>query len=175
MLLGRGNNITAIERMLYSFLVSKGLEQIRYIWTKEGKIDTEYLKSKSDNAWAFSIYKMSTRKLADMLNVSHRSIINSFSTLKEKKYIIDGKVIANYELISKGYFEIDPSIGVGGERLIFYHFLKDVSEQYGGYVKMSRSKMAEINNVKESSIKQYIESLTKKGLIKRENGKIKVL
>lgn len=175
MLLGRGSNITAIERMLYSFLVSKGLEQIHYIWSKDGKIDMKYLKSKSNFAWSFSLCKVSTRKLAEAFNVSHRSIINSFKMLRSKGYIVDNKIIANYELISKGYFEIDPSIGVSGERLIFYHFLKDVSKQYGGAVKMSRSKMAEINNVKESSIKQYIESLTQKKLIRRENGKIKVL
>ena len=179
-LLKRGKNLTANERILYSFLVSKSISRIDEVFDKNGQMINYgvLLDVLNENNNKLPLCEISHAKLAKELGVTRVNIINGFKHLRELGYILqdsNGKdyVFTNEILLEHGYFLLADNKDIGGELLIFYSYLIDRINVYDNCVDIPKERLAVDIGKTFVATTKLLNRLYDLGLAKRlENGKI---
>ena len=175
-LLHSGYNLTANERILYSFLASKSIMNMDNAFAQDGKnlnYDTLGYIFEDDSYVQMSYFSINT--LSSILGISRRCIIDSLNMLKMMRIIDGDSILIDRGFIDEGYFELDTESGTKGELLIFYSFLKDKSSRYGCCIDTFKCKLAEQSDKSTISVKKMLNKLYKMGLIERmDDGKLKI-
>ena len=175
-LLTRGRNITPTERIVYSFLVSKSITYFSDLFDSDGScIDTEELYYTVEEDHWLNLFPINNTRIASELNISRRSVIRCLQSLKDKRYIVDDCIFVNKELLEQGYFELHHTDILTGELLIFYSYIKDKSQKYGGCIDTYKSVLAEQFATTKIAITKLLNRLYELGLVERlENGKLQI-
>lgn len=133
-LIGQAANLTANERIMYSFLASEAVtNKLSNEFGFIDKYELEELVYKCKER--LPLPKVSYKYLSESLNISYQSAINGYKSLKEHNFIdADNRIYIGLKLFQKGYFEIPYHPALKGEALLFYAFLKDKSAKDYGVV-----------------------------------------
>lgn len=174
-LIGHAQNLTANERIMYSFLASEAVrDKLSDEFGFINKYELEELVFKYKER--LPLPKVSYKYLSEALNISYQSAINGYKALKEHNFIdANNRIYIGLKLFQMGYFEIPRTYDIKGEALLLYAFLRDKAAMNDGIVSEYRSNIAAQFGVKEAMIKQLLSKLYKYNYIERlENGKLKI-
>lgn len=179
-LLNRGKNITANERILYSFLVSKSIMDMKDVFDIDGKtVNSDALLVMFDYYNNhIPLCKMSNRRISLELGVTRKSVIVGLRHLCMLGYIFNDNgedlyIYANRELLEHGFFELLCDKGISGELLIFYSYLADKARQYGGLIDTYKDRIANDLGKTKVSVTKLLNRLYKLGLAeRREDGSL---
>lgn len=167
----RNTGLTANERILYSFLLSKSIARAMGMFDPDGEHINEddlgyYIEERG-----VPLVEMSKERIARELSMSRRSVINAFRKFWEKGIIKDGigeKILFVSSLIYKcGFFELLMNSRLNGELLIFYSYLVSKGERYGYSIDTFTSKLADDYGKTPNTISQYLKRLKAAGLTRR--------
>ena len=116
------------------------------------------------------------RKFCRELNITSQTFYRTQKDLCEKDLIRGNLIYIPKSLTEKGFIKLQGYDKIGGLLLIFYSYLKDKSNKYGGTIDTYKSKLAKDFGVNKLSVNQYFTRLKKLNLIKRlENNKLMIL
>lgn len=165
------------EKIVYSFLISKSIFSIEDVFDKDGEcLDVEEVLSHIEYGNFVELYKITNSALSQILNMSRRNVIRIYNSLIDNGYIVDDNIFISKEILKNGFFELYPNNNLSSELLIFYSFLKDKAQYFGGTIDTFKMKLAEEFNTSIISIKKLLNKLYKCNLIRRtENNKLLVL
>ena len=176
-LLNRAKDLSPTERIIYSFLISKSVTYISDFFDVDGTcLNVEELYSYLEVCKYIELFPISTRRLAEVLHITHPTVINGLKKMRKLGYIQNSDIFVDKEYLEYGFFELHRYDILTGQVLIFYSFIKDKARLYGGCIDTFRIKLAELFDVAIYSINQYLAKLYKLNLIKRlDNNKLLVL
>lgn len=169
-------DLSASERIVYSFLIYSCINECEYAWDKEtGKFDSIEL----DNIDYFDLPSylfndkgiLSCTYISNLTSVSKATVCRAIENFKQRQIIFD-KYIVNEKIYSNGYFELKTESDLNGELLIFYSFLQNMKDEKG-LIYANRKKLALLYGVEMEDIRDYLRRLKKPGFVKRdENGNL---
>lgn len=173
-LLTRARNLTSIERIMYSFLISKSITYLDEVFYQDGScINMDKLHDYIYENNYIDLYPISLRKISKELNIALQTVVNGLQKLRNNRYIKDNRIYVNEELLEKGYFELYVNKKIKGELLIFYSYIKQKSFKYKGCIDTYKRKLAQDLGTTKTAITKLLNRLYKSGLAKRlENGKL---
>lgn len=118
--------------------------------------------------------KYSCRKHSKMLNISMKGYELCIKSLRENGYLDkDNNVL--YKIDRMRYFPLLLDSGLKGELLIFYSYLKNKSEYFGGTIDTFKYKLAEEFHTTKIAVTNMLNRLYRKGFAERlNNGKLKI-
>lgn len=177
-LLTRAKNISANERILYSFLASKSIARTDSVFEVDGDcINQENLSfAFEEGNKRLDLCEISHSKLAKELSMSRQSVITGLKHLKELGYIGDDWIYVNEELIEHGYFELIHTEKISGELLIFYSYLLDKSKKYNYCIDTYKVNIGIKLNKTKVAITKLLNRLYVAGLATRnKDGKLVLL
>lgn len=169
---------TPTEKIIYSFLIYKSIPLIDCAFTSDGtELDYQLIEESLDDDENVAMYKISQRNLAKVLGISAKSVYNSLEALyfygdinKEENTIRISK-----ELFKGKHFPLLLDSGLKGELLIFYSYLKNKSEYFGGTIDTFKYKLAEEFHTTKIAVTNMLNRLYGKGFAERlNNGKLKI-
>lgn len=172
-LIARAKNLSPNEKIIYSFLAAKSIEQIDGAFYYDGgTLRIENLSRIFDeNNNRIKVAKINHSKLSRELHITRRTIIKAFHNLIKYNFIrpINGelKIYVCDDLINGGYFELLNLDKLSGELLVFYSFLKDKSKDYDNCIDTFKYKIAEQFGKSEIAITKLLHRLYKLGLAER--------
>lgn len=118
--------------------------------------------------------KSSQRKRAKWLGISLKSYELSISLLKTLGYLNSSNEII-FKITNLKYFPLLLESGLKGELLVFYSYLKNKSEHFGGTIDTFKYKIAEEFRTTKIAVTNMLNRLYRKGFAERlENGKLKI-
>lgn len=118
--------------------------------------------------------KYSYRQRAKTLNISLKSYELCVKVLREKGYLDNHNNIL-YEIKNMRYFPLLIDSGLKSELLIFYSYLKNKSEHFGGVIDTFKYKLAEEFCTTKIAVTNMLNRLYRKGFAERlKNGKLKI-
>lgn len=160
---------TPTEKIIYSFLVYKSIPLIDGAFTSDGtELDYPLIIESLENDEFISMYDISQRKLANALNISAKSVYSSLEALHFYEDINkkDNTIRVTKRILEGGYFPLLIDSGLKAELLIFYSYLKNKCEYFGGSIDTFKYKIAVTN---------MLNRLYRKGLAERlPNGRLKI-
>lgn len=169
---------TPNEKIIYSFLIYKSIPLIDCAFTSDGT-ELDYNEILSTLEWdnVVAMYSISQRRLADVLGVANKSVFNALKTLTYYGDINqeEGLIRINPKVIQGKYFPLLTESGLKGELLIFYSYLRNKSEYFGGVIDTFKYKIAEEFRTTKIAVTNMLNRLYRKGFAERlENGKLKI-
>lgn len=170
------NSLTPNERIVYSYLIYKSITYIDSAFTSDGsELDINVITETLENERYIAMHKISYRKLADELCMSPRSIIDILSDFKFIGIIDGDDIHVPPSIVNGGYFPLHFRNGLNGKLLIFYSYIKNKSEQFGGQIDTFKWKLAEEFHTTKIAITNMLNRLYRKGFAERlNNGKLKI-
>lgn len=174
----KSDDLTYNEMILYSFLVSKSISILDAVWIPgESKLADYTIDDNLSKSPYIPLYGMSYKRLSEELNISFQSAINGLNKLKIIGYIKEDTIFVDKGMLLSGYFELDTTpIGLKGETLIFYSYLKEKASKYGGRIDTYKVKIAKELNVSTVVVKKLLNRLYKMNLAKRlSDNKLQIL
>lgn len=169
---------TPTDKIVYSFLIYKSIPLIDCVFTSDGEdLDPEAIKEALEFDEHILLYSISQRKLAKELNISAKAVYNSLDALCEHGDIdkINQAIRADPELVFGKRYPILLNSGLVGELLIFYSYLKNKCEYFGGSIDTFKYKLADDFCTTKIAVTNMLNRLYKKGLAERlPNGRLKV-
>lgn len=169
---------TPTEKIVYSFLIYKSIPLIDGAFISDGtESDCDLICESLENDENVAIYEISQRRLADILGISAKSVYNALESLyfygdidKNEKTIRISK-----RLFVGKHFPLLIDSGLKSELLIFYSYLKNKNEYFGGVIDTFKYKLAEDFCTTKIAVTNMLNRLYRKGFAKRlENGKLKI-
>lgn len=159
------------EAIVYSTLVYKSISMVGDLFDEKGHLMTEYIEDHLENVYDkyISCCWYSVSKLANDTNMSIRNIKYILNKLKDIDYISGDEIYAPYSLIKKGYLTIPSDTDLSGWQLVFYAFLKERCDYFGGSIDTWSSRLAELFGTTSDNIRKLISILTQKGYITRND------
>ena len=174
-------NLTADEKILYSFLVSKSITDYGEFFDRDGQcLNREILVDFIGNSYNLKIKEINNTQVAKALCISRQSVINLKQTLFNKGFIrYDDNdnlcLFVSNVLFKYGYFELVGREKLKGELLIFYSYLLQKSKRYRYCIDTYKCKLAEELGKTTTAITKLLNRLYKLDLAKRlDNGKLKI-
>lgn len=153
------DNFKPSERILYSIFSAYALYQNKH----------------NNNNW-YEYNVDNVRKFCRELNITSQTFYRTQKDLCEKDLIRGNLIYVPKSLTEKGFIKLQGYDKTGGLLLIFYSYLKDKSNKYGGTIDTYKRKLAKDFGVSKISVNQYFTRLKKLNLIKRlDNNKLMIL
>ena len=161
------------ERLVYSNLLDYSLK-LSDVFFEDGIFQREHLmeyidKNTNDVGWGnIPLLLPSLKELSRKLGIARntlKKILNKFKGLR----LIDGNTIkCNKELFDLGYLILPDGLGIKGQLLVFYTFLKYRSKSFGGTIDTWAIALEEYTGINKRVI-------NKKGLVQRlSSNKLKI-
>lgn len=167
---------TSNERIIYSFLIYKSIPMIDCAFTSDGaELDYNEVISSLESNNVVSMYRISQRKLADVLGIANKSVFNALKSLSFHNDINlkEGLIRINPKIVQGKRFPLIIESGLKGELLIFYSYLKNKSEYFGGVIDTFKYKIAEEFRTTKIAVTNMLNRLYRKGFAERtENNKL---
>lgn len=170
------DELNANDKIVYSFLIYKSITIIDCVFTTDGEcLDLDILNDALSYGEKIDLYQISFRKLSAELNLTLQTTYSSVQRLKSLSLIDDELITVPKSVINGSYFEIDTGIKIKGELLIFYSFLKNKADYFGGYIDSFKYRIAEEMCITKIAVTKLLNRLYKLKLAKRmPNGKLKI-
>lgn len=167
---------TASELIMYSLYISQVVVSDENGYNQDSQtVNMDYWKRRLGKSQYMPIPSIRVCEFCKILGISKSSAINCRKRLEQKGIIGSDYIRFSYDILRKGYFELDTESGTKGELLIFYSFLKDKSSRYGYCIDTFKCKLAEQSDKSTISVKKMLNKLYKIGLIERMvDGKLKI-
>ena len=173
--------MTCDEAIVYSLLVGHSLMSYADVFDGHGDFSLELAQDyisfcKEDSGSSYiDLYWISKNKLSSMTGISRRQIYNIINNLEKKRFIVGETIYCPNKLIKEGFFKLPNNTNLKGWQLVFYAFLKNLSENYYGSIDTWASKLAEYFHSSKTAIKSLIRELARKGYVKRqEDGRLDI-
>lgn len=168
------NSLTPNERIVYSYLIYKSITYIDSAFSSDGsELDINVINDTLESERYIAMHKISYRKLADELCMSPRSVIDILHDFKFYGIIDGDDIHVPVEIVNGGYFPICFRDGLNGKLLIFYSYIKNKSEKFGGQIDTFKWKLAEELKTTKIAITNMLNRLYKLKLAKRlSNGNL---
>lgn len=170
------DGLTPNDKIVYSYLAYKSIPRIDGAFQSDGEeLDMQMILETLEFDDYILCYKVSYRKLANILKMSPRSVINSLNRIKEADLINGQKIRIPIRLILGGFFNIYYESQLNGELLVFYSYIKTKAQKYGGQIDTFKKKIAEEMNTTKIAITNLLNRLYKLKLVERlPDGKLKI-
>lgn len=166
------NSLTPNERIVYSYLIYKSISHIGCAFNQDG-IDMDVITDTLETERYITMYKISYRKLADELCMSPRSVIDILHDFKFYGIIDGDDIHIPSAIVNGGYFPLCLRKELNGKLLIFYSYIKNKSEKFGGQIDTFKWKLAEELKTTKIAITNMLNRLYKLKLAKRlSNGNL---
>lgn len=169
---------TPTEKIIYSFLVYKSIPLIDGAFTSDGtELDYSLIVDSIESDEFISMYDISQRKLAKVLNISAKSVYNSLEALEfygdiNKK---NNTIRVSKRLLQGRYFPLLVDSGLKAELLIFYSYLKHKCDHFGGSIDTFKYKIAQDFCTTKIAVTNMLNRLYRKGFAERlPNGRLKI-
>ena len=165
--------------IVYSYLIAKSYYHIPDAYINGafdfGKI-REHIR-KHEGKCKFAFPKIPIRKISKELGITNHTVCYSLQLLKECGLLSSDDT--NYQILyvdgimDKGFFKLQKESGLNGKLLIFYSYIKNKSEQFGGQIDTYKWKLAEELKTTKIAITNMLNRLYKLKLAKRlSNGNL---
>lgn len=143
-------------------------------FTSDGsELDIDTILETLEKEKYIAMYKISYRKLAEELCMSPRSVIDILEDLKFLGIIDGDDINVPPAIIKNGYFQLYFKDGLNGKLLVFYSYIKNKAEKYGGKIDTFKWKLAEELKTTKIAITNLLNRLYKLRLAKRlKNGNL---
>ena len=179
--------LTASERIVYSFMLSRAILSIDDIFWSDGEtINVDVLEECTNmndgyidlqDDWFDKFSKpCCINKISRLTNIAPSAVLYSFRTLDSKRLIrLERKEIYLGDIWRGGYFELlmDKHKKLRGELLIFYSWIYDNSKIVKHCLNTSVERIAEKFNTNKPAMRDLIHRLHRLGLAERlEDGKL---
>ena len=161
--------------IVYSYLIAKSYYHIPDAYINGafdfGKI-REHIR-KHEGKCKFAFPKIPIRKISKELGITNHTVCYSLQLLKECGLLSSDDT--NYQILyvdgimDKGFFKLQKESGLNGKLLIFYSYIKNKSEQFGGQIDTYKWKLAEELKTTKVAITNLLNRLYKLRLAKRLN------
>lgn len=170
------DELNANDKIVYSFLIYKSITIIDCVFTTDGEcLDLDILNDAISYGEKIDLYKISFRKLSVELNITLQTAYSSVQRLKSLSLIDDELIVVPKSIINGSYFDIDTDMEIKGELLIFYSFLKNKANYFGGYIDSFKYRIAYEMGITKIAVTKLLNRLYKLKLAERmPNGKLKV-
>lgn len=169
---------TPNEKIIYSFLIYKSIPLIDCAFTSDGtELDYDEIISTLEWDNVISVYSISQRRLADVLGIANKSVFNALKKLDfyGDLNLKEGLIKVNAKILQGKFFPLLIESGLKGELLIFYSFLKNKCEYFGGAIDTFKYKLAEEFHTTKIAVTNMLNRLYRKGFaVRLENGKLKI-
>lgn len=153
------DNFKPNERILYSIFSAYALYQNKH----------------NNNNW-YEYKVENVRKFCRELNITSQTFYRTQKDLCEKDLIRGNLIYIPKSLTEKGFIKLQGYDKTGGLLLIFYSYLKDKSNKYGGTIDTYKTKLAECLDTTKIAITKLLNRLYALNLAKRlNNGKLMIL
>lgn len=172
----KANNI-----IVYSYLIAKSYYYVPNAYINGGfdfaKIREHIMQHEGKCKFPFP--KISIRKMSKEIGVTTNTIFDSIHQLKEQGLLssddIEYQILYIDGIMDKGFFKLQKESGLNGKLLIFYSYIKNKSEKFGGQIDTFKWKLAEELKTTKIAITNMLNRLYKLKLAKRmPNGKLKI-
>lgn len=118
--------------------------------------------------------KITYRRRSKLLGISLKSYELCVSQLRSLGYLTEKNDLL-FNIKNLRYFPLLVDSGLKGELLIFYSYLKNKSEYFGGTIDTFKYKLAEEFHTTKIAVTNMLNRLYRKGFAERlENGKLKI-
>ena len=161
--------------IVYSYLIAKSYYHIPDAYINGafdfGKI-REHIR-KHEGKCKFTFPKIPIRKISKELGITNHTVCYSLQLLKECGLLSSDDT--NYQILyvdgimDKGFFKLQKESGLRGKGVIFYSYIKNKSEQFGGQIDTYKWKLAEELKTTKVAITNLLNRLYKLRLAKRLN------
>ena len=171
-LIAEKHDLSADERIVYSFLVYNAICNCEDVWDKStGKFVDDYLNENDFLELPYNSFnegKFACTDVAKFLNIGKATASRTFRKF-EFLGIIDKnrKIIYHNNIFKEGYFDLNDG-KLKGELLVFYSWLKDLKGT-NQYIYANRNKLAELYHVKMSDVRWYLHRLKELDLVERQD------
>ena len=157
------SELTSTERILYSFLLNKSVNNEAF------DTDGRYCEDTFDVFDEFDLPTFNQYDFAEKTKiVSQGSLSLAYRGLIDKGIIdVNRGIIKHNDIARKGYFVLCVESKLKGELLIFYSWLKNLSK--GCPIVATMQRLGTMYNVSMNVIRDYLHRLSGKGLIERDN------
>ena len=160
---------TASQQLVYSHLLSQSILRLDCVFHRDGtsidytKVIDDYCDERDEiDLWDFNVQTMSA-----LLNLSRQNVYNCIDFLRCKQYVNDNCIYCPKDIVYHGYFELMTHTGLTKHLLIFYSWLIERGQNYGGAIDTFSYKLAELFGTNESNIRTMLSRLSEKGYVKR--------
>lgn len=116
-----------------------------------------------------NIEHISNSELSKITGISKRNIIIVKQELFNKGYICDNNIKIPNNIQECGYLRVPIDTDLSGWQLVFYAFLKERCDYFGGSIDTWSSRLAELFGTTSDNIRKLISILTQKGYITRND------
>ena len=164
-LIANGGKLTPTEKILYSNIVRSAINRAEGVYDENG----DYVGYALDDYKELELPTFSQNSFAKKTKIVTQAALSiAHKGLIEKGYINSflGTITIN-SIYKHGYFELLIDSGLKGEILIFYSWLKELSD--GNKIFANIKRLAELYCCTTIAIKDYLFRLRKKHLVERDS------
>ena len=172
--LGGETRLSTNDKVVYSYLIYKSLALIEGVYSPDGGLEANNISFCMDDCGTIPISPISNSEISKNLYISRKTVVKCIDHIRCLGYISDGRIIARYEDISKGYFSLALDKGISGDLMVFYSYLYNKAKKYYEIDTYS-CRLAAIFGKSKLCISNYLHRLYELGLAARlVNGKLEV-
>ena len=163
------DSLTPMDKIIYSFLLSRSIMSIDNIFSGTWNIDKDILSSviRSRNNY-IPLNAQFYEDVSRQTSTSIGTVFNTMKKLRDLKFIIDEDILATEEIVFGGFFPLRTECKLRGLSLILYSFLKYRAQLNGGCLIMTKEKIALAINSTPCEVKKFLHKLYANKLAERK-------